>query len=37
MTLVRTVRSPHPDRFTGERPEVVVYALTREAWERAQR
>jgi RimJ/RimL family protein N-acetyltransferase len=37
LTLVRTYRVTHPDRFDGEEQEVVVYALTREDWERRNR
>jgi RimJ/RimL family protein N-acetyltransferase len=37
LTRVGTYRSAHPERFGGEESEVVVYALTKEAWERAQR
>jgi len=37
LTRVGTHRSAHPERFGGQDPEVFVYALTREAWERTQR
>ena len=37
LSRVGTYRHAHPERFGGEDPEVVVYALTKEAWERTQR
>jgi RimJ/RimL family protein N-acetyltransferase len=37
LTLVGTYRKTFPDLYNGEEQEIVVYALTKEDWERAQR